>query len=144
MKRIVLDASALMTFFENRPGADKVEDLIHLAVAGKRHLQMSVINWGEVYDSTWRAHGPGVARKIIEDIAQLPIELVAADLELARAAADLRANHKLPYTDCFAAALAVHRKAALATSDKDSPPSKKRSTFSGRAPRRSSGMFTAQ
>jgi predicted nucleic acid-binding protein len=34
-------------------------------------------------------------------------------------AAELRANHKLPYTDCFAAALAVHRKASLATSDKD-------------------------
>ncbi|MGC1416988.1 MAG: type II toxin-antitoxin system VapC family toxin [Candidatus Acidiferrum sp.] len=126
MKRIVLDASALMTFFENRPGADKVEDLIHLAVAGKRHLLMSVINWGEVYYSTWRAHGPGVARKIIEDIAQLPIELVAADLELARAAADLRANHKLPYTDCFAASLAADRSASLATSDKDFAAAEKR------------------
>jgi predicted nucleic acid-binding protein len=119
MKRVVLDASAVMTFFENRPGADKVEELIHLGVAGKRQLLMSVVNWGEVYYSTWRAHGPGVARKITEDIAQLPIELVAADLELARAAAELRANHKLPYTDCFAAALAAHRKAYLATSDQD-------------------------
>jgi PIN domain nuclease of toxin-antitoxin system len=69
MKQIVLDATALMTFFENRPGADKVEDLIRLAVASKRHLLMSVVNSGEVYYSTWRAHGPGVARKIIEDIA---------------------------------------------------------------------------
>ncbi|HTQ62217.1 MAG TPA: type II toxin-antitoxin system VapC family toxin [Candidatus Solibacter sp.] len=119
MKRIVLDASALMTFFENRPGADKVEDLIHLAVAGKRHLLMSVVNWGEVYYSTWRAHGPGVARKIIEDIGKLPIELVPTDLDLTRLAAELRSNHKLPYTDCFAAALAAHRKASLATSDPD-------------------------
>lgn len=119
MKRVVLDASAVMTFFENRPGADKVEDLIHLAVAGKRHLLMSVVNWGEVYYSTWRAHGPGVARKIIEDIAQLPIELVDADFDLTRTAAELRADHKLPYTDCFAAALAAQRRASLATSDQD-------------------------
>ena len=119
MKRIVLDASAVMTFFENRPGADKVEELIHLGVAGKRQLFMSVVNWGEVYYSTWRAHGPGVARKIIEDIAQLPIEIVDAGLDLTRTAAELRANHKLPYTDCFAAALAAHRKATLATSDQD-------------------------
>ena len=119
MKGIVLDASAVMTFFENRPGADKVEDLIHLGVAGKRQLFMSVVNWGEVYYSTWRTHGPGVARKIIEDIAQLPIEIVDADLDLTRAAAELRADHKLPYTDCFAAALAVHRKASLATCDQD-------------------------
>ena len=119
MKRIVLDASALMTFFEDRPGADKVEDLIRLGVEGKRQLLMSVVNWGEVYYSTWRAKGPGVARKVLDDIAQLPLEIVSADLELTRTAAELRAEHKLPYIDCFAAALAVNRKASLATSDKD-------------------------
>ncbi|MGB2898857.1 MAG: type II toxin-antitoxin system VapC family toxin [Candidatus Acidiferrum sp.] len=119
MKRIVLDASALMTFFEDRPGVDKVEDLIRLGVQGKRQLLMSVVNWGEVYYSTWRTKGPGVARKVIEDIAQLPLEIVDADLELTRIAAELRAEHKLPYTDCFAAALASNRKASLATSDKD-------------------------
>ena len=119
MKRIVFDASALMTFFEDRPGADKVEDLIRLGVEGKRQLLMSVVNWGEVYYSTWRAKGPGVARKVLDDIAQLPVEIVDADLELARGAAELRAEHKLPYTDCFAAALAVNRKASLATSDRD-------------------------
>jgi len=119
MKCIVLDASALMTFFEDRPGVDKVEDLIRLGVEGKRQLLMSVVNWGEVYYSIWRTKGPGVARKVLEDIAQLPVEIVDADLELARAAAELRAEHKLPYTDCFAAALAAARKASLATSDKD-------------------------
>lgn len=119
MKRIVLDASALMTFFEDRPGAGKVEELIRLGVEGKRQLLMSVVNWGEVYYSTWRAKGPGVAQKVLEDIAQLPLEIVDADLELTRAAAELRAEHKLPYSDCFAAALAASRKASLATSDKD-------------------------
>ncbi len=119
MKRIVLDASALMTFFEDRTGAGKVEELIRLGVEGKRQLLMSVVNWGEVYYSTWRAKGPGVARKVLEDIAQLPIEIVDADLDLTSAAAELRAEHKLPYADCFAAALAASRKASLATSDKD-------------------------
>ncbi len=119
MKRVVLDASAVMTFFENRPGADKVEELIHLGVAGKRQLLMSVVNWGEVYHSTWRAHGPAVARKILEDISQLPIELVDADLDLTRAAAEFRADFKLPYVDGFAAALAAQRKASIATSDQD-------------------------
>jgi predicted nucleic acid-binding protein len=119
MKRIVLDASAIMTFFENRPGAETVQDLIRLGFEGKRQLLMSVVNWGEVYYSTWRTRGPGVARKVIEDIAQLPLEIVGADLELTRSAAELRAEHKLQYTDCFAAALAAQRKASLATSDRD-------------------------
>jgi len=78
-----------------------------------------VVNWGEVYYSTGRAKGPGVARKVLEDIAQLPLEIVDADLELTHAAAELRAKHKLPYSDCFAAALAANRQASLATSDKD-------------------------
>jgi len=64
MKRIVLDASALMTFFDGRPGAAKVEELITSAAEGKCKLLMSVVNWGEVYYSVWRAKGPGMARKI--------------------------------------------------------------------------------
>ena len=119
MKRIVLDSSALMTFFENRPGAEKVEELLQLAIDGKRELYMSVVNWGEVYHSVWRAKGPGVALKVLADIAQLPIELVDADYALAKLAAEFRAQHKLPYVDGFAAALAAQRKAALLTSDSD-------------------------
>ena len=119
MKRVVLDASALMTFFENRPGAEKVEELIQLAVDRKRELLMSVVNWGEVYYSVWHAKGPGVALKVLADIAQLPIELVDADYDLTRRAAEFKSTHKLPYADCFAAALAKQRKAELATADRD-------------------------
>jgi predicted nucleic acid-binding protein len=119
MKRVVLDASAVMTFFEDRPGAAKVEELIARAAEGKCELLMSVVNWGEVYYSVWRAKGPGMARKIVAEIDQLPIELVDAGYELTKLAAELHAEHKLPYADCFAAALAAERKASLATSDTD-------------------------
>jgi predicted nucleic acid-binding protein len=119
MKRIVLDASALMTFSANRPGAEKVQQLLQLAVDGKRELLMCVVNWGEVYYSVWRDQGPGFARHILAQIAQLPIHLVSADVELARHAAEFKANFNLPYVDGFAAALALQRKASLATSDKD-------------------------
>ncbi len=119
MKRIVLDASALMTFSANRPGAEKVEQLIQLALDGKRELLMCVVNWGEVYYSVWRDQGPGFAQHILAQMAQLPIHLVPADVELARHAAEFKANFNLPYVDGFAAALAAARKAALATSDKD-------------------------
>ena len=119
MKRIVLDASALMTFSANRPGAEKVEQLIQLAVDGKRELLMCVVNWGEVYYSVWRDQGAGFARHFLAQMAQLPIHLVPADVELAGHAAEVKANFNLPYVDGFAAALAAQRKASLATSDKD-------------------------
>ncbi|MGA2264588.1 MAG: PIN domain-containing protein, partial [Acidobacteriota bacterium] len=61
---------------------------------------------------------PAAAAKL-QEIAQLPIQVVDVDMELARLAASLKAQHNLPYADCFAAALAQNRKATLVTSDKD-------------------------
>ena len=119
MKTYVLDASALMTFFEDRAGADKVEDLLAKAAEAKRPLAMSVVNWGEVYYSVWRARGEKAAAAKLHEIAQLPVEIVGVDLELGKLAARLKAEHNLPYADGFAAALAQARKATLVTSDKD-------------------------
>ena len=119
MKRVVLDASAVMAFFEGRPGAEKVEEVVGSTVAGKTELLMSVVNWGEVYYSVWLARGPEAAAKVLAEIAQLPIEIVDADFELTKVAAEMRAQYKLPYADCFGAALARNRKAALACSDPD-------------------------
>jgi ribonuclease VapC len=119
MKTYVLDSSALMTFFEDRAGADKVEELLAKAAEAKRPLAMSVVNWGEVYYSVWRARGEKAAEAKLREIAQLPIEIVGVDMELGKLAASLKAQHNLPYADCFAATLAQARKAALITSDKD-------------------------
>jgi predicted nucleic acid-binding protein len=119
MKRTVLDASAVISFFEGRSGAEEIEELLAQGVAGKAELSMSVVNWGEVYYSTWRAHGHDAARKTAAEISQLPIEIVNADSQVTKAAAELRAKHSLPYADCFAAALAKIQRAQLATSDQD-------------------------
>jgi predicted nucleic acid-binding protein len=119
MERYVLDASALMTFFEDRPGADKVQELLVKAAAVKRPLLMSVVNWGEVYYPIWRAHGEKAAESKLQDVGQLPVVVVDADTELTKQAASLKAQHNLPYADCFAAALAQARKASVVTSDKD-------------------------
>ena len=119
MKRVVLDSSALLTLFHNRPGAAKVEEVIQLAIAQKRELLLCAVNWGEIFYAVWRDQGPGNAHHILAKIAQLPIAIVPADTELTRRAAELKANHKLPYVDCFAAALAQLCKAPLITSDSD-------------------------
>lgn len=125
MKRYVLDASALMAFFEREPGADQVEALIRSA-SSERPVLMSVVNWGEVYYSIWRKYGEEAADRKADEIARLPIEVVEADMPQARLAASFKARlprpsrgHKLPYADAFAAALALTRKASLVTADKD-------------------------
>ncbi len=119
MKTYVLDSSALMTFFEDCAGAEKVEELLAKAAEAKRPLLMSAVNWGEVYYSVWRARGEKAASAMLREIAQLPIEVVDVDIDLAKVAATLKAEHNLPYVDCFAGALAQVRKATLVTCDKD-------------------------
>lgn len=116
---VVLDASALMTFFLDRPGAEKIEELLDRAAVGSCELAMSVVNWGEVYYSVWRSEGQATAQNIAAEIAQLPIDLVPATYTLTKLAAELHARHKLPYADCFAASLAATRDAPVATADTD-------------------------
>jgi predicted nucleic acid-binding protein len=118
-KTYVLDASALMTFFENRTGADKVEELLTGAADTQRPLAMSVINWGEVYYAIWRAHGEKAAAAKLQEIVQLPIQVFDVDMALAKVAASLKAQYNLPYADSFAAALAQTRKSTVVTCDKD-------------------------
>jgi predicted nucleic acid-binding protein len=108
-----------MTFFENRPGAVKVEELLTGAADAERPLAMSVINWGEVYYSIWRAHGEKAAAAKLQEIAQLPIQIFDVDMGLAKLAASLKAQYNLPYADSFAAALAQAQKSTVVTSDKD-------------------------
>ena len=119
MKRIVLDASALMTLLDDRPGFRKVEEWIELAVAQEIELIMSVVNWGEVYYSIWHEYGRQAAITVEAQVAKLPIEVVDADRQNTRLAASLKAETKLPYADSFAAALSKLRDAALATADAD-------------------------
>ncbi len=119
MKRVVLDSSALMTFFHGRPGAEQMRDLIWAAAEGRRELLMSVVNWGELYYSIWHTEGQAVALKTLGETAQLPIAIVPADNDLTQRAAELKARYRLPYADCFAAALSLVKRARLVTSDPD-------------------------
>ena len=116
---MVFDATALVAFFEDRPGADQVQQLIELALVKKRELMITVVNLGEVYYAARRAHGSEAAARVLSTIRQLPIKVIDADSELVVAAAQLRAEHNISYTCCFAAALARLRKATLVGSPRD-------------------------
>ena len=115
----VLDAYALMAFFEGEPGADLVRNLILKAEEGKINLAMSVVNLGEVWYSIARTNSPGVADQYIGEIKGMAIEVVDADWQLTRQAATFKVSGKISYADCFAAAVARVRRAELLTGDKD-------------------------
>ena len=119
MPKKVLDSWALIAFFEDEPGAEKVEKLLAQATVDKQRLLLSVVNWGEVYYNTMRGVSQEAAEKNARNIAALPIEIVGVgdDLALARQAAVFKAAHRMAYADCFAAALAKTKNAELLTGD---------------------------
>ena len=115
----VLDSWAIMAFFEDEPAAEAVERLLQQAVEGRHRLLLSAVNWGEIYYATMRAVSQEAAEQKAQEIASLPIEIVAVgeDLALARQAAIFKATKRMSYADCFAAALAKEKKAELVTGD---------------------------
>ncbi|MDE2060557.1 MAG: type II toxin-antitoxin system VapC family toxin [candidate division NC10 bacterium] len=115
----VLDSYSLIAYLEGEAGAEKMIELFRLARDSGRDLLVSVINWGEVYYVTLREAGRERADEVAHLIATLPIEVVLADLDLTRQAADFKSSKKMSYADCFAAALAKARKAELVTGDKE-------------------------
>lgn len=116
MKVHVLDANALYRFLTGGPGADTVSRLFREARDVVQPLQMSVVNWGEVYYTIARHQGFVETTKIMERVKMLPLTILDAGEAVTTDAARLKAGHGLPYADCFAAALAG-KGATLVTSD---------------------------
>jgi len=117
-RRYVLDANALIGFFEDRKiTASRMEDLLAEAVRQDLPLLMSAVNWGEVFYTEWRYRGEAKAREAEANLLEMPIAVIAADRERASRAGALKQKHGLGYADAFAAELAIERGAWLVTAD---------------------------
>ena len=110
----ILDASAVMIFLQDEPGADGVRSLLLKAEEGAVKLVMSVVNLGEVWYAIARVKSPETADQYIQQIRGMAIDIVDVDWQLARQAAVYKA-----YADCFVAALAQSRKGEVVTGDKE-------------------------
>ena len=115
----VLDSYSLLAYIEGEAGAEQMIEIFRVARDSGRSLFLSVVNWGEVYYITMREAGHERADEVAHLISTLPIQIVPADLDLTRQAAELKSKHRMAYADCFAAALARQRKADLVTGDRD-------------------------
>lgn len=117
-RRYVLDANALIGFFEYRQRvAEKVRQLLGEALRQDLPLLMSAVNWGEVFYIAWRRHGEERAREADASLQRMPIAVIAVDRERASRAGAIKEKHGLGYADAFAAELAMEQGAWLVTAD---------------------------
>ncbi len=117
-KTYVLDASVLVGLLTNITGSERVERLFRGAQS-TAPLRVSAVNWGEVFYIAWQRYDEHSARQTLADLSRLPLQIIPVDTPQALKAAELKAVHKLPYADCFAAALATINQATLVTCDRD-------------------------
>jgi ribonuclease VapC len=116
---MILDAHALMAFFEKEPGFEIVKENFVSSISSETPLLMTSVNYGEVLYIIEREFGPSKAEDIERTISTMPIEIVDVDRSLAKIAAHLKASFRLSYADCFAAALANLKKGELITGDRE-------------------------
>jgi PIN domain nuclease of toxin-antitoxin system len=115
----ILDAHALLAFFEKEPGYEKVQAAFVNAAEKDSNLLMTSVNFGEVYYIVLRECGQQKAEEIERIIRTLPIEIIDADILLAKEAARFKAKYKISYADCFAAVLTKLKKGELLTGNKE-------------------------
>lgn len=115
----VLDAHAVFVYLEKEPGYEKVSDIFSRSVETGKNLLMTAVNWGEIYYITKREKGEDVAEDVMKILDSFPIEVMDVDKHLAKQAGFYKAEKKMSYADCFAAALAKMKKAELITGDKE-------------------------
>ncbi len=114
----LLDSYALLAYLNKEAGYEKVLAVMGKTEANNELLLMCEMNVGEVYYIISRRRGRDKADYFLDTVLpNLPIQLIAVNFDLILAAARLKGEYPLSYTDCFAAAVAESEGAILMTGD---------------------------
>jgi len=97
VKKYVMDSYAMIAFFEDESGADRVSKILNEIVERKAKGFMSVMNWGEIFYNTMREQGIEVAETIITQFNKYQIQLIDVDKKLTYQAAKLKAKYAVAY-----------------------------------------------
>lgn len=116
MSRWVIDSYALLAYYQNEKGAERVEQLLDDETQNR---WMSVVNLGEVYYKLLRANPQLTTVDFWNEVAALPIEFAEVNRTIALAAGRIKARYPMSYADCFAAALAQQLGARVVTGDRE-------------------------
>jgi len=113
----VLDSFALLSYLQNEAGAERVQEVLREAQAGRADVWLSIINYGEALYVTERERGLKAAQEAVAAIDGLPVRVADAGRKLTFAAAHVKAVLPLAYADAFAVALAAEKGGRVITGD---------------------------
>jgi ribonuclease VapC len=117
MKKILFDSYAILEFYQDETGADRVEDILRSSQKGSIRSYISEINLGEIYYQTIRRIGRDAAKAQLEQFYTLPIQVIAPSTDIILQASEIKAEYAISYADCFAVATALTFEASILTGD---------------------------
>ncbi len=111
--RKVIDTEAILAFYLDESGADKIEELLRRSLAGSLECFLNVVNLSELYYILAR-RSKKVADEKEKNLRSYGVKIVPVDDDsLWREAARIKASHSLSLGDAFAAATAKVLRADL-------------------------------
>jgi PIN domain nuclease of toxin-antitoxin system len=114
MSRYLLDACALIAYFNEEEGADAVEALFEK----KEETFISIVNAYEVYYDAYRTDGEEKAKELLADIEKLPLKIIRnIDREVIINAARFKVDFSISLADSIALGLGKQLKAKVVTAD---------------------------
>jgi predicted nucleic acid-binding protein len=122
MKRFVLDTSALLTLRDDEPGAERVAEVLGLALEGKAKCFACFISLMEVLYRVWRDEGQAAGQLAYQQCLALPMEWISNSEPLLLKAADFKAHFPLSMADAWIAACASENGAVLLHKDPEFAP----------------------
>jgi uncharacterized protein with PIN domain len=87
MGTTVVDASAVLAFLFDEPGAEEPETLLHQAAEADKHLLITAANWTEVLCHIRRKRGDEGVTSAKSFLRTMPVEIAEPDSPLAETAA---------------------------------------------------------
>ena len=88
----VLDATALLRFFDDEPGAERVEELLVDCARERASLRISAMQWGEIAASLRLRFGNGQPDRMLHGGLPQEFEVVPATAERAARAAVIQVD----------------------------------------------------
>ena len=117
MNSIVFDSFALLRFFYQEPGAEKVQALLNEAIRNETQLLISAINVGELIYIIQRRSGEQAKLQMLVKLENLGFVTLPCPNKLIFRAAEIKARFAMSYADTFVVASALEHGAPLVTGD---------------------------
>ena len=118
MQHYTFDSCALIAFFRNESGAEKVKNILMEASSFKCQVIMHNASLAELYYDSIYTSSKKDADMLVQTISTYPIELIEKiEIDLIREIGYFKTTYKVSFADCFVLATARLNNSTIVTSD---------------------------